>query len=61
MLWLYLTTGTFSKACGMGAVDLWAECMMARYEILKTALWEKTGSFWVITNRCLLPKTKNST
>lgn len=25
-------TGTLYKACGIGAVDLWAHCTMARYE-----------------------------
>ena len=45
MLWLNLTTGTFSKACGMGAVDLWAHCMMARYERLQKA---QMGASWQI-------------
>lgn len=34
MLWLCLTTGTFHKACGIGAFDLKAHYMMARYKML---------------------------
>lgn len=61
MLWLHLTTGTFYKACGSGAVDLGAHCMMARYEMLKKARWEQTDSLWITTSGLLLTKTPNST
>lgn len=61
MPWLPLTLARSTRPVGS---ELLISGLIAQWpgmKTLKKARWEKIGSFWIITNRLLLPKTPNAT